>query len=182
MSPIARSGGGGGAISQIFSSTAGASVSNFDITSIPGTFTVLRLISFLRDDSAGAGPTVPQVTFNGDTGANYDFAQVFFQSPSASGSSGSSQTHGFGGGEVQGGSAANLFAPGELVIPFYANTTGFKIGFSFQGSDFSNSALSTSGTIGFTWRSTAAITRITVTPNLGSHFVAGSAVVLYGMT
>jgi len=186
MSPVERSagggGGGGGGFTTIFTTTLAAPATSIDITGIPGTFTTLRLYTLLRSDGAVAGTTVTQVVFNGDTGANYDFAQVFGNSGGAGGGASSSITHALSPIEIRGGSEANLFGTSESIIAFYANTSTFKTIYSLFGTGFSTANLSAAGLTTSTWRSTAVINRITLSPNDGTHYVTGCVVLLEGQT
>lgn len=176
-------GSGAGALTQINKTVLSGSAANFDITPIAGTFTHLLLVSLTRDDGAVAGSWL-NMTFNGDSGANYDREQGSFASNAGNASGNAAQTVLTVGLSVGANATANVFAASMLIIPFYSTTVPFKAVTAIAGD------LATLGTVGTyiagafqgVWRSTAAITRITIAPGNGSNFVTGSGVTLYGIT
>ena len=171
----------GGGLTQIYSNTLSVSAASFDITPISGSYSALRLIALLRTDAADVFGGSSLVRFNNDSAANYLYQYVQGAGSGTAAGSNNAATAGFGPLEVDNNATANYFGMGEMIVPFYANTTTFKPAYISGGlSDPSDTNIVRP--TAFTWKSTAAITRITVLPSAGSNFVAGSAVVLYGMT
>lgn len=175
----AGSGSGGGGLSKLFETTLGAPAASIGtgangIASGHGDL-VVYVITRTADAGAAGGL---QVTVNGDTGANYDLQYIAGTATSASAGSAlaaanwSPGTHGNGG-------TANY--PGVLVItiPAYAATTFFKTG-TVQGFQIDGTAANAqTGHYVIGWRSTAAISQMTVTGST-ANLQAGSRLVVYG--
>lgn len=163
----------------IFDSTLVGTAASFDITSIPGTFSHLRLDCYLRGDTA-ATTTVVSLRFNNDSGSNYD--RQFLVATDVTVSTG--RTVGATStviAEMPAATAsANFFSANTIEIPNYANSTNHKAVIASTALKHTNA---TNGMeflfgAGF-WRSASAITRITVLPAAG-NFDVGSRVTLYG--
>lgn len=166
----------------LFESTLGADATSID-TGAGGVSTsykhLLVLVSARTD-----GATVDDVAmfnFNGDTGANY--ARNYWKV----GLGGSTQEAGSGETAIKficstpGANAnANVFGSGALLITDYANTSKNK---SFLVLAFNPGNLSTWGAKlgGGYWASTAAISRIAVSPQTGTHLKAGSTLTVLGL-
>lgn len=167
---------------QLYDNILGADTANFDITSIPSTYAHLKLIMYLRDDSAVTAITNVLIRFNNDSAANYDTEVLFGSSnvPSAAESLGSTSSS--VGLCVGGGVPANIFASNSLEIPYYANTANQKIIHGLSNGKASTSSAGVTMKTGVSyWRSTAAINQITMFPGSGSNFKVGSRATLYGM-
>jgi hypothetical protein len=181
--PIIGPGGGsgGGAITQISSSILGASANNFDITSIPGTFNHLWLV-FMARGTAAAATVGGQCIFNNDGAGNYDRQSASGNGASVSASAAQAASNVFFENLPGNTATAGMFGAVQAWIPFYAQTTAQKIIQTIMGS------LPTQGTTTSylwdsnfaTWRSTAAITRVTITPASG-QWAAGSGLSVYGV-
>lgn len=174
--PSSRSGSGGSGADTLIASFGpiGAGVSNFDFTSIPGTYNHLRVIALLKDTSVSG---TCNVTFNGDTGGNYDFGRLEQTSTTVAGVNSAAST------SIQTptcGSAVVATNPGifELLVPGYAQTTFRKVCWTRSGFDLATPVQQ--DFVAGEWVNTAAITRITLTP--GSNWNIGSAAYLYGIT
>lgn len=170
-----------GALVQLYASTLGASAVSFDITPISGAYSVLQLYALLRDDAADAFVGSALIRFNNDSGANYAYQFMRGFGGSVGAGSNDAATSGIGLMETDASVTANYFGGGRMAIPFYANTTTFKTAFT-EGGALGSGANDDVRPTAFMWKSTAAISRITILPSAGTHFVAGSAVVLYGLT
>ena len=145
----------------------------WDFTSIPSTYTDLRLIVYGRG-------TYASTTFGGygrlnnDSGTNYSYVRFFSDGTAQSQRQANQDT--FGVGELPSANAtANVFGQTVIDILNYSNTTTFK------------TVLARTSTPGYTftyvnlWRNTAAINRITFgTAGLNS-MKAGSMATLYGI-
>ena len=62
----------------IFDTTLGAAASTVDVTGIVATYAHLRVVAYLRGDTA-AGATALSIRFNADSSAAYDGQYVLFE-------------------------------------------------------------------------------------------------------
>lgn len=162
----------------------GSDTASFDFTSIPGTYKHLKIIISGRSTRAANTLDFCTLRINNDSGSNYDgyWIQVF---PSFSGASG---TEWIGATSMANlmlapaaSSATGSAMSGEITIPDYAAATLQK---SVQMTGYAPTAQSTGNVRPFLsggdWRSTAAITRITIAPANG-NWLTGSRASLYGL-
>lgn len=144
-----------------------APAANIDLTSIPATFTHLRLYLQLRTTGVTAGNQEIRLMVNGDANAaNY---------PTGAGSA--SNTLGFFlGYAALGSAAASVFGGTVVDIPFYRDAALVKalLGYGVGGNPFGIGSAS-----GY-WAGVAAINRLTITP-AGGQWAAGSRAILYGV-
>lgn len=150
-------------IATVTVTTATAGIS---FTNIPGTYTDL-VIAGLGIASADAGINVQ---FNGDTGSNYSFTFLYGDGTSAVSGRNSNQTNA-SGGRLGVNGAVSLFH-----IMNYSNTTTNKTMIS-RGS---NAGALTIAVVSL-WRSTAAITSISLARGNGGDFSANTTMTLYGI-
>lgn len=157
----------------IATTTLSSTTNTVTFSSIPSTYTDLVIASsFIKTGASGEGIWV---RFNGDSGSNY--AYTWF------GNNGSSVYAARSATDTQiqiyqQTTTSGVFNVCNLDIQNYSNTTTFKAILSKNGvADLSATAL-----YGL-WRSTAAITSITITPDtyLSPVFVVGSTFSLYGI-
>jgi hypothetical protein len=155
----------GATYSTISASTvSGSSTTTVTFSSIPGTYTDLVLIV--------AGNVTPgglNLTVNSDTSANYSYTRMFGQS----------------GGALSGRDTASTSIPitisdmvnGSALINIqrYANTATYKC-FLLRANNSSSYVGAYSGT----WKSTSAITSVTITVTSGT-ISAGTVFSLYGI-
>jgi PKD repeat protein len=167
---------------KLFDSTLGSDTASIDTGAggIAGGYMAIEIWIVARTDEAAAIANLA-LTLNNDTGANYDFSAVINTDSSLTG--GSSLTaanvpiyvHGSGG-------TASYPAAVRLSIPGYAGTAFFKVG---EITNFSPEATLSNSRLmfrGFGWRSTAAITRVTVAPATGgAKLKAGSRMTIMGV-
>lgn len=184
MSPIERSGGGGGSSGQtvLFDSTLSGAAASIDTGAggIAGGFNHLHIEVYVRESGAViAGSLVAR--FNNDSGANYDDVFMRNNAGTVSGSSDVATTSFFLTQMPGASAAASYFASAFGSINSYAVTTaGFKTGMAMGGF-----AVSTANqqqiTIQYAWRSTAAITRMAIFPLDGTNLLTGSRLTIYGL-
>lgn len=167
--------------SEVLLATANPSTSPVTFSSIPATFSSLRLIGFGRSSKAGTTSDSLALQFNTDTGANYHYQIGFTTNTTVSAAQATGQTSASFAELTPAGAVAGYAANFDLLIPGYAGTTFNK---TFQsrymvhangtgvGNIYDNTA--TGG-----WASTAAINEIQLLT--GSNWVAGSQVRLYGI-
>jgi hypothetical protein len=163
-----------------------SSVSTFTFSSIPQTFTHLQIRYIAKATSTSGGyPTGLYVTFNGDTGANYQNHNFRGDGASAaSGYAGNSSTSSDSIIIVPGKATSNenlTFGVGVVDILDYANTNKFKTFRGSNGGDFNGSGSCFMGSS--TWRNTSAITSITFTCDVTylTNFLTNSHFALYGV-
>jgi hypothetical protein len=170
-----------GALTLIAESLLASDASGVTFSSIPGTYRHLRLVGYGRLAGATSDDYV-YVQFNGDTGSNYDEQRGLWVNGITSIVALYGLTRGRIG-ELPGASAAAANAPGsfEILIPHYAGTTWDTIAQSWGGFKHGTSGNSIAiEMFSVSWRSTAAVTSITLIPGTGD-FKAGCLFSLYGM-
>lgn len=167
-------------IGALFDSTLGGSAANVDMTSIVGTYAHLLLVVYARGDAAATSAAL-NMRLNNDSAANYDFQQSQAAGTFATTGETFAATQASIGNMPANTAGANLFSAQCVFIPHYAGSANNKI---YVGVSSIKTGTSTGNVIlnlpGGFWRSTAAITRITLLPGSG-NFVAGTRVSLYGM-
>lgn len=164
----------------IHDSTLGADAASFDVTSIPATYKHIHAILVGRSTHASNNKMV-QLLLNNDSGANYDGEYVEYNNA----------------GVVLGGRAgatfietchipaasapADVFSSFVLDIPNYAGTVAQKTTHC-RGNLKTGTALGNQFIVltDYSWRSTAAINRLTFAPELG-NFKTGSRLTIYGL-
>lgn len=172
MTVTVSGGGGGGDVERIAQVITSGSQSTVDFSSIPATFTDLRL-SIVGRGSDSAADVVVNAQFNADTGNNYDsFNENKFNSTQTF------ATSSIRVGDLAGSSVTtNMPMQSEVNIPYYSNTIFFKSLTSVGGSN-DGSNMYMDKTAGF-WHNTAAINEIKLSLSAG-NFVDGSIVTLWG--
>lgn len=154
----------------IATTTLTSSASSITFSSIPSTYTDLRLV-FVGTSAANAPG---EMRFNGDTGSNYSRTYLQGNGSSASSSRDTSQTN------ISMGASAITSTP-------MMNTVDI---FSYAGSIFKTCLITSSddrngsGTVDrqvALWRSTSAINEIKLTVDLTANFTTGTTATLYGI-
>ncbi len=154
--------------------TLAAPAASVTFSNIPQGYEALQLHVYARTDNAAANDTVV-FTLNADAvAANYD--RQFLQGAGAvvtAGRSAASQLWLVVSGNTAG---ANEFSGGTVTFPQYAATDRHKHAITLEGvvEDF---ALIRS----LRWEDTAAITTVSLAPNGGANFLAGSVFELVGV-
>lgn len=155
----------------LFEMTLASAVENFTISNIPQTYTDLVLET--QHGFTGGGLDAV-ARFNGDTGTNYSW-QEFVGSASAMAYRGSNSA--YAPLDYTTGVPTTLTVNHTMNIMSYSNTNVYKTTLSTNAS-----ASSTIEAMTNTWRSTAAITSITLkVSNGGTTFLAGSTFRLWGI-
>lgn len=146
---------------------SGSSSSQLVMSSIPSTYTNLVLV--INSGQATADGFY-SVRFNGDTGSNYSNTQIVGNGSTVTTNRNTSQTQGYIHSTAEGSLADTVI----VNIPNYQNTNVFKSILS-RGNSVSYRVVTSISL----WRSTAAITSITVLG--GSNILSGSTFTLYGI-
>lgn len=167
---------GGGAVSLISEVITSGSAANVTFSSISASYRDLEIRVRGRGTDAGADQPV-RIRFNGDTGANYDYQQLFAQGGTTT-AQGALTTSILVGQIPCAGSTANFSGLAILNVGDYRGTTFYKNLVCISGENRTGTAqrgMLTSGQ----WRNTAAITSVEVAMGAG-NFVNGTVVSLYG--
>jgi hypothetical protein len=155
---------------KIATNTLGSATSTVTFSSISSTYTDLVLITATASDLSSSSDAI-NCRFNSDSGTNYSTTQLYGTGAVAA------------SGRVANITAASIarheqseFCVGITHIMNYSNTTTYKTVLS-RGSSANNITIAYADL----WRSTAAITTITLTPSSATNFDAGSTFTLYGI-
>ena len=149
-------------------SSAASSITFGTGGTIPQTYTDLVIVGNTKN-TANDGDEVG-IRFNADTGSNYSRTRLFGNGSSATSDRSTSTNKG-----ALGINSTSQFTPFIANVQNYSNSTTNK------------TVLSRGTSTGYTsayvslWRNTAAITSITILPDSGTTFVAGSTFTLYGI-
>jgi hypothetical protein len=107
---------------KIATATANGSQSTITFSSIPATYTDLRLIISAKD-SSGTTYGAASLIFNGDNTSNYSFTNLYGDGSTAGSSRGTSETS---GNILINGGTASSFGITTVDIFNYANATTYK--------------------------------------------------------
>lgn len=152
--------------------------STITFSSIPSTYTHLQIRILARGSAANVYGSIG-LRFNSDTAANYSDHILGGDGASASAQADVSSTS-VNSAIITGGNAtASIFGVGIIDILDYANTNKYKTTRNLGANDQNGGGILrfASGS----WRSTTAVTSITLTENLGSNFAQYSSFALYGV-
>jgi len=173
------SGGGGGSTTLLSEIIAPGTSGTVTFSSIPTTYRDLKMLIRARGDAA-ATTVVLNITFNGDTGANYDYERLTGNNTAASANNSLAQTSLAAESIVAGSAPVGLADFLEIYIANYRDTNFQKAGYATASLKVGTSAGNlTNDKKSFFWRSTAAINSITVALSSG-NFAANSVISLYG--
>jgi hypothetical protein len=160
----------------IATTTLTSSAATITLSSIPSTYTDLRMVAFLKLVGGPSGGVANEYfTFNGDTASNYSRTRLIGDGSSAT----STKT-------TNSSSALQTYTPAAGGV----GLSIFDI-FSYSGSTFKTVLWSDSADVNAAgsgivcravglWRSTAAINSITW-QNAGDTYAAGTTITLYGI-
>lgn len=164
--------------SRIAEVVLGAAAATIDFTAIPATYRHLLVYLYARGDSGVV--TNLQIRFNNDSAANYDYQRHQGQAAASVASESFAQTQIAAFSLVAASSPVNIFNCYSMWIPHYANTANQKVALldAFHKEGITTGLMVTYH-VGAAYRSTAAISRVTLFPGAG-NFVAGTMASLYG--
>jgi hypothetical protein len=166
----------------LFDQILAADAATIDIPNISQQYQHLKLELSLRTNQAGGSDHVA-LRFNNDSAATYYTLVTGYIAASELHSYVSNgATKGMCGMACGAMAEAGMFGPSEISIPDYASSKK-KAFHSETGGAYNQVALNAMWSLtygGFWGPKTEAINRITLSPNGGSLFVAGSRVTLYG--
>lgn len=156
--------------------TVGAGgAANIEFTSIPQTYTDLKLVFSLRSNRVATADIV-YFRFNTST-TNYSSREVFGNGSGVGSNPDTNMSLSYSTGA---NTVANIFSNGESYILDYTNTSFFKRAPVFVGAD-DNATQGYVTMTGNLWSDTSAINRIVIVPVLGTLFTQYSSATLYGI-
>ncbi len=168
-------------LGAIYDTTLGSAAANIDVSGIVDDYAHLLLVFSGRSDAAALSAAVG-LRFNNDSAANYD--QQYYTMRTSPGNVVTAATTSINCAQVTAASdTAGAVGVSEIIVPNYAGTTLRKAiawrGWAKETTDGTTTGYE-SMVGGGEWRSTAAVTRITLTPSAG-NFIAGTRLTIYGM-
>ena len=155
--------------------------STIDFTSIPQTYTDLKIILSSRSNRNTGTATRVKVTFNNNT-TGYTFRTLYGNGTAAISSTESAffTDASFGGLANQDtGSTASVFSSHEIYIPNYTSANNKSV--SVDSVTENNGTEAYAMIIAGLWSNTSAITRVTLTPADSFNFNQYSTATLYGV-
>ena len=160
--------------------TVGAGgASSIDFTSIPATYTDLKVVISGRTNRATVQDSI-QVQFNSDTGNNYSYRRLYGASGTASSDTNTGDSNATAGYINGNSGTANTFGNCEFYVANYAGNTYKSI--SSYGVSENGGSASSIGTTGSMWSNTSAITSMTIKGGTGANFQQYTTAYLYGIT
>jgi len=160
----------GSTYSPIATTTLSSAATSYTFSSIPGTYTDLVLVVTGNTNN----PTNPTMQFNGDTGTNYSTTWLAGNGTSASSSRASNASSIVTNNQGYMTSTSNTVIITQIMS--YSNTSTYKSALSRSNA----AATGTDATVGL-WRSTSAITSVTVLTGSANTFSIGNTFTLYGI-
>ncbi len=151
-----------------------SSQASVTFSSIPSTYTDLKIMYTARSDNTNPSNTI-DLSFNGSTTG---FTNRYLQASGTSPASGSNFAR-YSGGMNSSIETANTFSNGEIYIPNYAgsNNKSYSADAIYENNSSSGNGLNMVADL---WSNTAAITSITINGYAG-NFVQYSSFYLYGI-
>lgn len=164
---------------SIATTTVGAGgAASVTFSSIPSTYTHLQIRVLARTERANLGDTI-YWRFNSDSGTNYTLHSILGNGTSASADAGANLSYGYYIDATAASATSGIFAAGIIDILDYKDTNKFKTARTLHGKD-----LNGSGVLFLTsslWRSTAAISSMTLESQNGANISEHSSFALYGI-
>ena len=168
----------GAVLGDVKMTSAQASVS---FTSIPNTYASLVVVYQVRGDTAGVSNTGIRVTFNNDSGSNYNGQFVGGNNTTAYAAIQTAAAFGYLGEMPAATATSGYSSSGTIEIPNYMGTAFFKNAMFATTRDTNGAGANMVAYRGhIVWKSTTAISRIDLFPQYG-NFLTGSRVTLYGI-
>lgn len=165
----------GNTYTPIMSTTLGSDTATVTLSSIPNTYTDLRLIVSSRCTGGQNSSGMDALAYyNADQGANYSQTQLYGNGSAASSNRSTGLSYAYLG--ITSNSSVNDYPTFIVEIMNYANTGVYKT--AVTRVDAANQATFLRCAL---WRSTAAISSISLYPELSLSFKAGSTFTLYGI-
>lgn len=169
--------GGGGGMTLIATQTLGSAAPTVTFSSIPASYTHLKLIISAANNNGSGSSEEVGIQFNADSTNDYNWIIADFGGTyDGHGNNQSIIWIGFSPSQSSGTNIATI----EVDIPFYLLTTLFKgVVSKFTAFDLGAGQV-VAGLAGGQWQQTSAINEIEIFSAGGSDFVVGSSFSLYG--
>jgi hypothetical protein len=174
-----------GAYDSIATTTLATATATITFSSIPATYTHLQLRGIART-SVGGNSDFVVVRFNSDSGANYSRHAVVGPGGSIYLEAAANATSVRFDPAAASGATTNVFGVGIVDILDYADTSKYKTTRNLSG--FDNNGAGTNAwdkgfvqSAGGNWRSTSAVSTITLTSGNGGNFAQYTQFALYGI-
>jgi hypothetical protein len=168
------------AYESIATTTVGSGgTSTITFSSIPATYTHLQLRIIARTNR-GSARDYFRLRFNADTTSNYSYHNLSGNGSSATSTASAPDVAIDSGLAATTAQASNIFGVSIYDILDYANTNKYKTTRNLAGVDSND----TNGKISLesgSWRSTSAVSTITLISGTGSDFLQYSSFALYGI-
>jgi len=173
----------GGGYTLLDTKTFNNTVTNYEFTSIAGTYKHLFIVGEgLQSAVANGNFDGLRIQYNADTGSNYYYAYIRTIQTTVSGDSVVAFTNLFTGLCMADTNDTAALGNFSYFIPNYANTSTFKSAYAQSFACVSNAAATTSSAFhNGVWNSTSAITSIKLTSSEGQNLKAGT-LKLYGVS
>jgi hypothetical protein len=166
----------GSTYTPIATTTLGSATASVSFSSISGSYTDLIIAGGCRLDDAGSGAQNTQIRFNDDAGSNYSLTYLIGDGSSASSGRFSNFTELFV--SSVGNDDTSRYSAEIWQFNNYSNSNTYKTSLLRHSVPYGNQVQAMVGL----WRSTSAITKITIFPSGSKNFAAGSTFTLYGIT
>jgi hypothetical protein len=151
----------------IATTTLGSDTASITFSTISGTYTDLVLVV----NGGATGSDNFAIRFNSDTGTNYSATRLSGNGTTATSNRGSNTNY------IYGNAMATTLTSNFIVnINNYANATTYKTALIRSN----NAGSVVSAAVGL-WRSTSAITSISIAPEFNSNLLSGTTATLYGI-
>lgn len=158
---------------KIATNTLSSATGTVTFSAISGSYTDLVLVVSTTNNTGVTAPAV-YLRFNSDTGSNYSTTMLYGDGSSAGSGRSTSSTYALL--NWLGGGSSSIIVNSITHIFNYSNTTTFKTLLS----RYNNSSAEVDAGVSL-WRSTSAITSVTVLDTTGRNFATGSTFTLYGI-
>ena len=161
--------------------TLTANTSTITFSDIPSTYTHLQIRGITRSTRTADRGGSPGLYFNGDTNNNYSWHRLWGDTTSIGSDGSTSDSKVFGIGLATNAETANYMGSSIWDILDYTNTSKLKTTRWIGG--LNNNRTTDTGYIGLCgglWNSTAAITSITLLPNV-NDWATSTTFALYGI-
>ena len=154
--------------------------SSVTFSSIPSTYKHLQIRAIARCGVSGEVSQGMFMRVNSDSGSNYSWHAIYGTGSVVAAGGGTSTTYAYGGYITGPNATASNFAGNVIDILDYADTNKYKTVRSLVG--FDNNGSGNLALLSSNWRSTSAITSLTLLVELaGGSFTQYSSFALYGV-
>jgi hypothetical protein len=154
-------------------------IASITFSSIPATYTDLKIVISARGTNAVATNDSPALQFNGDTATNYTYYRIY-GTGSAVGTDTTNNGYAYTAYTGYAIATANTFGNSEIYIPNYS-ISGIQKSVSSDGVSENNASTAYMALMANIWTGTAAISSINIAPVNGTGWAEHSTFYLYGI-